>query len=85
MSKHDKLVQKILSGRQDRSIDFSDLVTLLHALGFSLRINGSHHIFFREDIAEILNIQPDGSMAKPYQVKQIRDIIVKYKLENYDE
>lgn len=41
---------------------------------------GSHHIYYREDIPEIVNIQPNGSKAKPYQVKQVRQIIVKYKL-----
>lgn len=31
-------------------------------------------------VAEIVNIQPLGNMAKAYQVKQIRAIILKYKL-----
>jgi predicted RNA binding protein YcfA (HicA-like mRNA interferase family) len=70
----------ILSGRQDASINFSDAVSLLQSLGFSMRVNGSHHLFFREGIIEIINIQPVGSKAKPYQVKQIRDIVLKYKL-----
>jgi predicted RNA binding protein YcfA (HicA-like mRNA interferase family) len=81
MSKYTKLLKKILSGRQDASIDFSDIVSMLRAFGFLERIRGSHHIFYRDDIAEILNIQPNGSKAKQYQVKQIREIIVKYKLE----
>ena len=29
---------------------------------------------------EILNLQPKGSMAKPYQVKQVRNIILRYNL-----
>jgi hypothetical protein len=85
MSKHEKLVQKILSGRQDKAIDFSDAVTLLRALRFSQRIRGDHHIFDREDIKEIINIQPDGAKAKAYQVKQIRELIIKYRLEVKDE
>ena len=32
------------------------------------------------DVEEIINIQPAGNKAKPYQVKQIRNIILKYKL-----
>jgi predicted RNA binding protein YcfA (HicA-like mRNA interferase family) len=85
MGKHEKLLQKILSGRQDTSINFSEAVALLDALGFSMRRNGSHHIFYREGVTEIINIQPDGSKAKPYQIKQIREIVLKYKLEAQDE
>jgi hypothetical protein len=80
MSKHLKLIHKILSGRQDQAIHFTELFTLLNILGFSTRISGSHHIFYREDIPEIINIQPVNEKAKPYQVKQIRDLMVKYKL-----
>ena len=85
MGKHEKLVQKILSGRQDSSIQFYEAVALLKALGFSQRIKGSHHIFYREGVEELINIQSDGSKAKAYQVKQIRDLIVKYRLEAKDE
>jgi predicted RNA binding protein YcfA (HicA-like mRNA interferase family) len=85
MGKQEKLIQKILSGRQDQSIGFHELVSLLLSLGFSGRTNGSHHIFYKENITEIINIQPDGSKAKPYQVRQIREIIVKYKLEEEDD
>jgi len=85
MGKHEKLMYKILSGRQDASIHFSESVSLLKALGFSLRIKGSHHIFYQEGVEEIINMQPDGSKTKPYQVKQIRDLMVKYRLEEKDE
>jgi hypothetical protein len=50
-----------------------------------MRRNGSHHIFYREGVVEIINIQPDGSKAKAYQIKQIREIVLKYKLEAKDE
>jgi len=85
VGKDEKLIQKILSGRQDASVYFSELVTLLQALGFSIRIRGSHHIFYREGVDEIINIQSEGSKAKAYQVKQIRDLILKYRLEGKDE
>jgi hypothetical protein len=72
---------RILSGSADRNIRFSDLRGLLLSLGFDERIRGSHHIYTRDDIVEILNLQPaDGGMAKPYQIRQVRGIIVKYKL-----
>ena len=85
MGKYEKLIQRILSGQQDRSVQFSEVILLLQALGFSLRIKGSHHIFYREGIEEIINIQPDGSKAKSYQVKQIRNLILKYRLEDPNE
>lgn len=80
MSKHEKLLQKILSGNSDSNVTFSELCGLLEQLGFSNRIKGSHHIYYKNGIDEIINIQPKGSKAKPYQVKQVRNIILKYKL-----
>jgi predicted RNA binding protein YcfA (HicA-like mRNA interferase family) len=59
---------------------FSELCNLLERLGFEQRIRGSHHIFTKDAIAEILNLQPKGRNAKPYQVKQVRTVIVKYRL-----
>lgn len=49
-------------------------------LGFVERIQGDHHIFTKEGIEEILNLQPKGSMAKPYQVKQVRNVILRYRM-----
>lgn len=85
MGKYDKLLTKILSGRSDSNIAFSELVQLLQRLQFVMRVRGDHHIFTRDDIAEILNVQPIGAMAKSYQVKQVRQIIVKYQLGFIDE
>ncbi len=87
MSRKDKLLNKILRGTSDKNVLFADLCFLLSSLGFDERIRGSHHIFSKEGLEEILNIQPrEGGKAKPYQVKQVRDIILKYKLaeENKD-
>lgn len=53
--------------------------------GFDERIRGSHHIFSQEGIEEILNLQPKQSKAKVYQVKQVRDVILKYQLGGQDE
>jgi hypothetical protein len=71
---------RVLQGAADANIRFSDLRSLLAALGFTERIKGSHHIFTRPDVAEILNIQSRGALAKPYQVKQVRNVIFRYKL-----
>lgn len=80
VSKFEKLLVKILSGTSDRNISFSELCNVLEKLGFEMRIKGSHHIFWKIGIEEIINVQPSGALAKAYQVKQVRDIIIKYKL-----
>ncbi len=80
MSRHEKLLEKILRGTSDAGIPFDGLCVLLKRLGFECRIQGSHHIFFRQGVEEILNLQPKGPHAKPYQVKQVRTVIVKHKL-----
>ena len=80
MSKREKVLTKILHGISDTNISFNDLRKVLLFLGFDERIRGSHHIFSKDDIAEIINLQPKGAKAKPYQVKQVRILILKYKL-----
>ena len=85
MSKVVKIEIQILSGKADSNIDFTDLCKLLEIYGFKERVKGSHHIFTKNRIEEIINIQPIGSKAKAYQVKQVRNLILKYKLGVSDE
>jgi len=82
MSKFDKLLQKILSGTADKNLSIKDLKSLLIKLGFEEREGtGSHTIYKKSGIPEIINIQSTkNGKAKPYQVKQVRDTIVKYVL-----
>lgn len=80
MGKADKIMRLILAGASDSNIPFSALCNLLRRLGFEERIKGDHHIFARADIEEIVNLQPTGSKAKAYQVKQIRNICIKYRM-----
>ena len=80
MPKGDKVLDQILRGTSDANISFGGLREVLQRLGFGERIRGSHHIFWREGVEEILNLQPKGSKAKPYQVKQVRHVILKYRL-----
>jgi predicted RNA binding protein YcfA (HicA-like mRNA interferase family) len=81
MSTYDKIFHSIISGSQDKKIKFSDLQKLLDNLGFHCRIKGDHFIYWKNGVSEIINLQPDGNNAKPYQVKQVRNIILKYGLE----
>ena len=75
-----QILLQVLHGNADSNIRFEDLRSLLIALGFAERIKGSHHIYTKSEVAEILNLRPRGSFAKPYQVKQVRNVIVRYKL-----
>lgn len=80
MSKHDAVLQRILQGGSDAGIAFDDLCQLLRRLGFAERTRGSHYIFRYNGIDEHINLQRDGHQAKPYQVRQVRAVILKYRL-----
>lgn len=80
MAKYEALLQRVLGGAADANIGFNDLRHLLARLGFDERIRGDQHIFTRDGVDEILNLQPKGRTAKPYQVRQVRAVIVKYRL-----
>jgi hypothetical protein len=80
MGKYEKVLVTILHGRSDANISFADMCSLLKKLGFDERIRGDHHIFTKVDVEEIVNLQPKGSQSKPYQVKQVRNILLRYGL-----
>jgi hypothetical protein len=80
MGKHQKPLLRVLSGASDAGIAFESLRAMLLWMGFDERIRGSHHIFTRPDLPEILNLQPKGSAAKAYQVKQVRTVILAHRL-----
>ena len=80
MSKWDKLLDRVLRGTSDASISFDDLCGLLERLGVERRTRGSHNVFRRPGVVEKPNLQRAGNKAKVYQVRQVRDIILRYKL-----
>ena len=80
VSQYEKLLLSILSGTKDKGVLFTDLRAVLDRLGFQCRIKGDHFIYTKDGVEEIINIQPVGNKAKPYQVKQVRNIILKYQL-----
>ena len=85
MGKYEKLLTQILRGASDANIAFDDLGQLLRRLGFEERIRSSHHLFRKEGVEEKINLQREGSKAKPYQVRQVRSIIIKYNLAGGEE
>ena len=80
MGKYEKIILKILSGQSDANIPFDELCKLLQGIGFVMRIRGSHHVFRKDGIEEKINLQQEGNKAKPYQVRQVRYVILKYQL-----
>ena len=76
----DKILRRVLSGTADAAIRFDDLCHLLESLGFEKRVRGSHHLFRKSGVEEKVNLHRTRSQAKPYQVKQVRAVILKAKL-----
>jgi hypothetical protein len=85
VSKIEKTLERVLRGNADTNIRFGDLCALLSHLGFVERVRGDHHIFTREGVVEILNLQPRGGKAKAYQVKQVRGVLTSYGLAGEPE
>ena len=75
-----RTLRRLLSGASDAAIRFDDLCSLLESLGFVRRVRGSHNLFRKAGVEERINLQREGNNAKPYQVKQVRAVILKYKL-----
>lgn len=80
MTRREKLLRRILDGNSDAGIRFNELRGLLRRLGFAERVRGSHHIFVRRDIAERVILQRDGAHAKPYQIRQVRRMILRNRM-----
>ncbi len=75
-----KTLRQVLSGTSDAAIRFDHLCSLLVNLGFDRHVKGSHHLFRKSGVEERINLQRDGGQAKPYQVKQVRAMLVRNRL-----
>ena len=65
-----------------KKVRFTRVCRIAEALGFQTRKGtGSHRIYFRKGIIEILNFQNEGGWAKAYQVRQFIKVIEKYDLQ----
>ena len=84
MAKARAILEKVMSG-QGR-IQFKEFQKLLAKLGFRLdRVRGSHHIYVHSKVTRPLSIQPIGNEAKPFQVRQLRDMITEFGLGIEDQ
>ena len=80
MNRHQKLLQHILLKRGDANVSFGGLCQVLRRLGFEERIKGDPHVCSMANVEEVVNIQPKGIKAKPYQVRQVRDLVLRHGL-----
>jgi hypothetical protein len=86
VNEHEKLLARIVRGASDQNIWFHGICSIMRSLGFQERIRGNHHIFTKELIEEILNLQAKaGTKVKPYQVRQVRQVVLKYGLGGREE
>ncbi|MDQ3573745.1 MAG: type II toxin-antitoxin system HicA family toxin [Actinomycetota bacterium] len=80
----ERLLERILRG-EVANVDFNDLVRLVEALGFrQVGGRGSHRVFARTDVQELVNLQKDQGEAKRYQVRQVTTLVRKYDLHLED-
>ena len=71
-------VYRELKGRVT-DVRFEELCQAAESFGFKFKGGkGSHRIFVREGIKELLNFQDVRGKAKPYQVRQFIKLIEKY-------
>ncbi len=78
--KNEKLFKKILGS--SKNVAFQDVIKLAQSFGFKLdRVSGSHHIFIHEQIPDLINLQNAKGQAKPYQLKQLINLIERYDLK----
>ena len=65
MSRPKRLMETILLGRSVANIRFDNLRALMRYLGFEERVRGGHHLFDKEGVVELVNLQSRGGQAKP--------------------
>ena len=81
-----KLLEKLTNSQ--KNVRYSDFVALIEAFGFEYdRTKGSHTMYKHMGVPKIMNIQDDKGQAKPYQIRQLLDMVKNYnlKLEGEDD
>jgi len=84
MARPETPLRRILEGNSDTGIPFLGLRNLLLRLGFRERVRGSHHMFRRPDVEEMINLQRYGHEAKGYQLRQVRRVLRRLRQELED-
>jgi hypothetical protein len=79
MTRRQKLIEKIQYN--PAGVRFQEICRLAEQMGFPKRGGkGSHIVYEKDGVDEILTFQDRKGMAKPYQVKQLLAVIEKYRL-----
>lgn len=79
-----KLLRRLATGAM-QNVALADMIDLVEGFGFQqTRVRGSHRIFSRDGVPELLNIQDVGGQCKPYQIRQFLRIVERYNLELED-
>ena len=82
---YQKLLARLASGAV-QNVSFREFAALVRAFGFQLvRVNGSHHIFARPNVPQLVNLQDASGEAKPYQIRQFLRIVERYNLKLEEE
>lgn len=67
--------------RNPRNVRFESFCQAAGLFGFRFRGGkGSHRVYVKGGVREMLNLQSVKGMAKPYQVKQFLKVVERYKL-----
>ena len=67
------------------NVDFKDFIRIIDAFGFILkRSHGSHFIYKKPGVSQLINVQNVNGKAKSYQVRQFLDILELYNLPFLD-
>jgi predicted RNA binding protein YcfA (HicA-like mRNA interferase family) len=83
--KRRKLLARLACGAV-RNVRFDDFTGLVSTFGFVLvRTSGSHHIYTRRDIPQLVSLQDVNGQAKPYQVRQFLRLVERYNLTMEEE
>jgi predicted RNA binding protein YcfA (HicA-like mRNA interferase family) len=78
-----KMLEKIYNN--NKNVRFGDFTLIVEAFGFNqVRVSGSHHMYWRDGVNEMVNIQNVRGEVKPYQIKQFLSLIEMYNLKLED-
>jgi hypothetical protein len=79
MTRRRKLIEKVRNNPS--GVRFQEICLLAGHQGFTKRGGkGSHVVYEKDGVEEILTFQDREGMAKPYQVKRLLAMIEKYRL-----
>ncbi|MCL2411334.1 MAG: hypothetical protein FWC97_06790 [Treponema sp.] len=80
MSKRDKLIQKILTGKSGVTPD--EAVKVLEMLNFRASSAGGSHLTFRKQNSQSVTIVLTQNLLKPYLVEKLQETLKKEGYNN---